>query len=61
MAPLIEYIEEWLNKVLIETTKPENQETVREIIPPQLEHIPITEPTASKWRTWYFSITVIRT
>jgi hypothetical protein len=36
VAPLREYIEEWLNKELIE------------IMPSQSQHVPISEPTASK-------------
>jgi len=48
MAPLREYIEEWLKKTLIKIIGPENQETVRTIMPPQPKHVPIKEPVASK-------------
>jgi uncharacterized protein YecA (UPF0149 family) len=48
MAPLREYIEEWLKKELIKITEPKNQEIVREVMPPQPQHVPIKDPTASK-------------
>jgi hypothetical protein len=48
VAPLREYIEEWLKKALIKITEPENQETVTMVMPPQPQHTPIKEPTASK-------------
>ena len=47
-TPLTEYIEEWLKKALIKITKPENQEVVIVVMPPQPQHTPIKEPTASK-------------
>jgi hypothetical protein len=42
MAPLREYIGEWLKKELIEVTEPENQEIVRAVMPPQQQHLTIT-------------------
>ena len=48
MAPLREYIEEWLKKVLIEIIEPENQETITTYMPPQPQYLPIKEPSASK-------------
>jgi hypothetical protein len=43
MAPLREYIEEWLKKALIKITEPKNQETVREFMPPQPQQMSIKE------------------
>jgi len=37
VAPLRKYIEEWLKNALNEITEPENQETVREVMPPQTQ------------------------
>jgi hypothetical protein len=48
VAPLREYIEEWLKKALIRITEPENQETVAVVMPPQPQHAPIKETTTSK-------------
>jgi hypothetical protein len=48
MEPLRGYVEEWLNKALIEVTQPENQETVRAVMPPQPQHVPIKETVVSK-------------
>jgi hypothetical protein len=48
MAPSREYIEEWLKKALIEITEPENQETHREVMPPQPQQMSIKESNASK-------------
>ena len=48
VEPLREYIKEWLKKVLIEITELENQETVREIMQTQPQHLPIKDPSARK-------------
>jgi hypothetical protein len=48
MAPLREYIEEGLNKALIEITVPENQEIARAVMPPQPQHVPIKELVSNK-------------
>jgi hypothetical protein len=48
VAPLREYIEECLNKALIKITEQKNQEIVGAVMPPQPQHVPIKEPTASK-------------
>jgi hypothetical protein len=48
VAPLREYIEEWLKKALIRITEPENQEAVTVVMPPQPQHTPIKESIASK-------------
>jgi hypothetical protein len=48
VAPLREYIEEWLNKELIEVIDPEDQEIVREGMSPQQQHVPIKESIARK-------------
>jgi hypothetical protein len=48
MAPLREYIEEWLKKALIIIIEPENQEIVIAVMQTQPQHTPIKEPTTSK-------------
>jgi hypothetical protein len=48
VAPLREYIKEWLKKALIRITEPENQEIVVVVMPPQPQHAPIKESIASK-------------
>jgi hypothetical protein len=49
MAPLREYIEEWLKNALIEIIKPKNQEIVRAVMPPQPQQVYIREPTTINW------------
>jgi hypothetical protein len=48
VAPLREYIEEWLKKALIKITEPKNQETVASVMPPQPQHASIKETPPSK-------------
>jgi hypothetical protein len=48
VAPLREYIEEWFKNALIKITEPENQEVFTVVMPPQPQHTPIKESTASK-------------
>ena len=48
VAPLRDYIEEWLKNALIEIIEPKNQEIVKPIMPPQPQQISIKEPTVSK-------------
>jgi hypothetical protein len=48
VAPLREYIEEWLKKALIKITEAKNQEIVTTVMPPQPQHVPIKEPATSK-------------
>jgi len=48
MAPLREYIEEWLKKELIEIIEPENQQTIRAVMSPQPQNVSINDPTMSK-------------
>jgi len=43
MALLNEYINKWLKKTLIIITKPENQEALTTVIPPQPQQTPIKE------------------
>jgi hypothetical protein len=48
VAPLREYIEEWLKKALIKITELENQEEVTMVMPPQPQHTLIKESIVSR-------------
>jgi hypothetical protein len=48
VAPLREYIEDWLKNTLIRINEPKNQETITMIMPLQPQHTPIKESTSSK-------------
>ena len=49
VAPLREHVEEWLKKALFEIIEPENQEIVREVMPPQPQQMYIKESTTINW------------
>jgi hypothetical protein len=48
VAPLREYIKEWLKKALIKITKPKNQEIVAVVMPPQPQQASIKETPPRK-------------